>query len=316
MTAGPAPRTQVVYIGGTGRSGSTMLANVMGEIPGFVSAGEVRFLWQRGVVQDRLCGCGAHIGTCPFWSEVIDRTLAGLGPRRRAAVARSLHREVEARTRLRTLPRHLRDARTEGDSGELDEVLPRLYSAIAAVAGASVVVDSSKLPTYAALLQTLPGIDLRVAHLVRDPRAAAYSWKRRKRQPDLGADAFMERQGTGKSAVLWSVWNRSLERLSRDWPHYTRMTYEEFLADPPTQLRRVLADLDLPRDIDRVFAGPTVVRLSANHTVAGNPNRHQRGLVPLVPDNEWVTEMSASARGAVAGLAWPTLHRYGYRVRS
>ncbi len=308
--------TTVVYVGGTGRSGSTMLANVLGEVQGYVSVGEVRFLWQRGIEQNRLCGCGEHFADCSFWNDVLDATLGTGDEAGRRALASRMHTALEARTRLRTLPAHLRKP-DDGRDDELSDVLDRLYAAIAAVAGAEVVVDSSKLPTYAALLAGLDGVDLRVAHFLRDPRAAAYSWQRKKLQPDLGPGALMERRGAGKSAVLWSVWNRSLEMLTGGRADaYARVTYEEFLADPRAEAQRLLDTFGLPGDLDPVFAGPATVRLSLNHTVAGNPSRHQQGLVPLVVDSEWRDQMSATDRGAVAALTWPTLHRYGYRLRS
>jgi hypothetical protein len=320
--------TTVIYVGGTGRSGSTMLANVLGEVPGYVSVGEVRFLWQRGIQQNRLCGCGEQFADCTFWNDVLDAALGPGSAAERQALAGRKHTALEARTRLRTLPQHLRrptdGSRADGAGDELAVVLDRVYAAIAAVAGASVVVDSSKLPTYAALLDGLDGvegvdhgIDLRVAHFLRDPRAAAYSWQRKKLQPDLGPGAFMERRGAGKSAVLWSVWNRSLEMLAGRRPNaYARVTYEEFLADPREQAQSLLDTFALDGDLTSVFAGPDTVRLSMNHTVAGNPSRHQQGLVPLVVDSEWRDQMSATDRGAVAALTWPTLRRYGYHLRS
>jgi hypothetical protein len=312
-------RTRVGYIGGTGRSGSTMLANVLGEIPGFVSVGEVRFLWQRGIVENRLCGCGDHVADCAFWNEVLDATLGPWSRRSRLVLATHLHRELERRTRLRTLPLHLLpDGRPNAPSGEgeLDEVLDRLYAAIAAVAGAGVVVDSSKLPTYASLLGGLEGIDLRVAHFLRDPRAAAYSWRRRKLQSDLGPGAFMERRGVGKSAVLWAVWNRALELMCADTPGaYARVTYEHLLGDPENETRRLLDALNLEGDPSSVFAGPGLVRLSPNHTVAGNPTRHQHGLIPLMPDDEWESRMPCTDLNTVTVLTWPTRRRYGYRAR-
>lgn len=322
MTDRPEAPLAVLYIGGTGRSGSTMLANVLGEAPGFVSVGEVRFLWQRGVVQDRLCGCGSPFSRCPFWTDVLDLALGPSTVAERTALATRLHAELERRTRLRTLPSHLRHRvprhpRSGTTADELRGVLGRLYGAIAVTAGADVVVDSSKLPTYAALVAGVDGIDLHVAHFVRDPRAAAYSWRRKKAQPDLGPGAFMERRGASKSAVLWTVWNRSLELLAPDRRgSYARLTYEEFLADPRGEATRMLETLALPGDLEPVFADSDLVRLTGNHTVAGNPARHQQGLVRLVADSEWQDRMSATDRGTVTALTWPTLRRYGYSLRS
>lgn len=320
MTDPRIERPAILYVGGTGRSGSTMLAGALGEVPGLVSVGEVRFVWQRGILEDRLCGCGSPFSGCAFWASVLDRALGPASTTPRAPLATRLHAELERRTRLRTVPAHLvhrGDPRHRADREvvELDAVLGAVYRAIAEVSGSPVVVDSSKLPTYAAVLSGLPAVDLRVAHLVRDPRAAAHSWRRRKLQPDLGPGAFMERRGATKSALLWAVWNRSLEALVGRGS-YTRLTYEEFLSDPPGRSARLLRDLGLPGDVESVFTDPDVVRMSEQHTVAGNPSRHQQGLVRLVPDHEWRAEMSGIDRGVVTALTWPVLLRYGYSLRS
>lgn len=309
--------TRVLYVGGAGRSGSTVLANVLGEVPDVVSVGEVRFLWERGVLQDRLCGCGEHFAGCAFWREVLHRAFGDPAP---TETAERLRTELRRRTRMRTLlplPAGRR-TRTPDDLREL----PRLYAAIAEVSGARVVVDSSKLPTYAALLGELPGIDLHVLHLVRDPRAAAYSWRRRKHQPDLGPGALMERRGAAKSAALWRIWNGALERWCRERSVDHRLqNYESFVADPLGETRRLLRRFDLvaPDRVDdvvaQIFAAPDVVRLHPNHTVAGNPSRHRHGLVPLVPDEDWRTRLRPADRRTVQVLTWPALRHYGYRAR-
>ena len=315
-----AVRTRVLYIGGTGRSGSTVLANVLGEVPGLVSVGEVRFLWERGVLQNRLCGCGEHFADCPFWTAVLE---VAFGSAEVETTARRLRAELAQRTRMRRVPGLLTHRSGALDGDDLGDAISRVYAAIALVAGADVVVDSSKLPTYAALLGDLPGIDLQVLHLVRDPRAAAHSWRRRKQQPDLGAAALMERRGAVKSAVLWRVWNSTLEHWCREHGVDHRLqNYESFVADPEGETRRILRRFELvhPYRVDAVadalFAGPGVVRLNGNHTVAGNPSRHEHGLVPLVPDEEWRSALGPAERRTVEVLTWPTLVHYGYHARA
>ena len=64
-----------------------------------------------------------------------------------------------------------------------------LYSSIMARTGCSVIVDSSKFASYGHLLASNPAFDVRVIHLVRDSRAVAHSWQRRKRRTQAtGAD--------------------------------------------------------------------------------------------------------------------------------
>ena len=96
----PDMPTTVLYIAGTGRSGSTVLANLLGEVDGFFAAGEVRFLWQRGLVENRLCGCGAPVSECAVWREVFE-----VAARRGAPVdAAAMVRRLRDTGRIRHLP--------------------------------------------------------------------------------------------------------------------------------------------------------------------------------------------------------------------
>ena len=50
---------------------------LLGELPGCVSVGELCHLWERGVLENRLCGCGAAFSDCPFWSQVGEAAFGG-----------------------------------------------------------------------------------------------------------------------------------------------------------------------------------------------------------------------------------------------
>ena len=73
-----ADRLKVVLFTGAGRSGSTLVASLLGELPGFVSVGEATSYMLRGAgrADDSMtCGCGMAVGDCPFWSRVMRRSL-------------------------------------------------------------------------------------------------------------------------------------------------------------------------------------------------------------------------------------------------
>ena len=72
-------RKKILYIGGWGRSGSTIISNVLGSLEGYVSIGEARYLWDRGIIQDRICGCGENFSKCLFWRDVL-REFRAAGP--------------------------------------------------------------------------------------------------------------------------------------------------------------------------------------------------------------------------------------------
>ena len=47
--------TRVLYIGGWGRSGSTLLATQLGSLGGYVSVSELRYVWQAGEIGRASC---------------------------------------------------------------------------------------------------------------------------------------------------------------------------------------------------------------------------------------------------------------------
>src|SRR5499427_9656408 len=73
----PSGAPTVVYIAGSGRSGSTMLERVLGEIPGFVNVGELIDLFRHVARHGERCGCGELFADCPFWTSVGKRAFGG-----------------------------------------------------------------------------------------------------------------------------------------------------------------------------------------------------------------------------------------------
>jgi Sulfotransferase domain len=157
----------------------------------------------------------------------------------------------------------------------------------------------------------VPDLDFYVLHLIRDPRAAAYSWLKKKPQPDTDAREHMVRFSPTKSSALWNSWNVSAEALWRRAPEkYLRLRYEDFVADPRMNLERILEFVGFTAELP--LAGEREVMLGVSHTVSGNPNRFETGAVELRPDREWTDKMAPRHRALVTTLTFPLLKHYGY----
>lgn len=290
----------VLLIAGSGRSGSTLLDNVLGAVDGVFAAGELRFLWERGLYERRSCGCGVPVPDCLVWREILGEAFGGLIARDVAVAVAGLRNS----TRVRHVPAMLtgRDGSLLERSEELRAMLARLYRAIATVTGCRVVVDSSKLPAYGYLLDHTDGIDLRVVHLVRDPRASAYSWSRAKELDDGADRRHMDQMGSAKSSALWSVWNATAATLWDAAPdRYRRLRYEELVGNPQAHVERILAFAGLPGAVTPFVDERTVV-LGPNHSVAGNPDRFRRGTVWVAETRHWETHLSPRDRRVVGFL--------------
>jgi hypothetical protein len=305
--------TSILYIGGYSRSGSTLLLRLLGQVEGLFPVGEVWDLWQRSFTENQLCGCGDPFHDCEFWNEVISQAFGSM------AQVDVLHMQ---RLRLavqgnRALPMllvpALRSAEYRAKLNEYSQALSALYGAIRAVSGCRVIVDSSKVPPYAYLLRSLPELHLHVVHLVRDSRATAYSWKRKKQRPEIHwKTAYMARYSPARSAVEWSIMNGLLERVADQ-----RARYEHLVSRPVATIQEILQNLseglrepfDLPWPVGEQVRS---FQVGIDHTVSGNPNRFKQGAISIRPDTEWQAKMPRGHKLLVGGLTWPLLNHYGY----
>ena len=112
MSAGGGVRTRVLFIGGLGRSGTTLLERLVSELPGVCGLGEVVHLWERALRDDERCGCGRAFSQCPFWVAVGERAFGGWDQVDAAEVIRLKHRVDRNRyLPLLALPRLARGRR-------------------------------------------------------------------------------------------------------------------------------------------------------------------------------------------------------------
>jgi hypothetical protein len=305
-------KTKVLSIVGPGRSGTTILASVLGEVDGVVSGGELRWLWRRGLLERRSCGCGLPPDECPVWSQVLARALPS-GAETPAAIAAAQDELSSLRHRLRAI----RSATGGGDDWpalrRVRATTGRLIPAIAEVTGARVVIDSSKRAQDAAVLAGLADVDHYVLHMVRDPGAVAFSWQRRDKMIRVaeGTRAMATRRLL-PSVARWTENCLGAEALHRLVPpeRWMSLRYEDFAAEPRATVSRILAFLG--EDAAPPFVGEDTVVLGVNHTVAGNPNRFRTGPVTVALDSEWTRRMPRRRRLAVRALTWPLLLRYRY----
>ncbi len=305
-------KIKVLYVAGWGRSGSTILTNILGQIDGFVSVGEINFMWKHGLIENRLCGCGAPFRECEHWTEALNGAFGGPG----GVDPYRMVRFQEAGVRTRHVPlmltswgrRYLRSRLSEYLSN-----LERLYRAILNSSGSRVIVDSSKFPSYGYTLGMVPNVEMYVVHLVRDPRAVSYSWLKKKLQPDkedgLG---YMHRFDPVKSSLMWDAWNLFTEMLwRRSTKRYMRVRYEDFVRRPRETVERIL-EMVGERAPRLPFAGEREAELGISHTISGNPNRFRTGTVELRPDDEWKGRMRVRDKALVTALTLPVMLRHRY----
>jgi len=300
---------KVLYIGGTGRSGSTILDQILGQLDGFFAVGELSQIWERGLVSRRKCGCGVPVPDCPIWSRILARAFGEPWTIDPSEIARL---KSSRRSPSSLVLRHYMNRASDAEYARAVETL---YTAVHQETGCRVIVDSSKSPVHAKRLDSFSDVDVYFVHLVRDPRATAYSWLRKRTLPDFGDDRLMLRQSPFETARRWLRWQLVAEFLwRRKEDRYLLLKYEDFVREPQAVVEQILGFVgetapSLP------FVGKSAVELETTHSVSGNPSRFTTGTVELRDDSEWEHNMRRGQRMFVTALTLPILRRYGYRAQ-
>jgi hypothetical protein len=318
-TAPAAARSTVLYIAGSGRSGSTLLERMLGTLPGMVNVGELVDLSRRVIGLDELCGCGEPFSACPFWVEVGQKAFGGWS----VDVARRIDALQKKVARQRDLPQlmvpPLRNAAFSADLAEYTDLYERLFAAIASVSGARAVIDASKSASLVMGLARADQLDIRMLHLIRDARGVAYSWAKSGVARPHGGDSgsVMGVWSPRITARRWAVLQGQIALTRRFVSAYSFVRYEDLVSDPATEVVRCMNELGLPvSQQDLTSISGRVVDLPTSHGLSGNPSRFRIGEQTLRPDEQWRATMPRGDRRLTTVIAAAPLARYGYFKRS
>jgi len=311
MVAVDTEKVKVLFIGGAGRSGTTLLDLILGQVEGFFAVGELRHIWDRGLKENQLCGCGQKFKECDFWGNVVKEAFGSFQDVDIEGI-RELWLSVD---HGRYIPHLASPWRVGGYEERLiaySQILSKLYRAIHKVSGGKVIVDSSKKPSHGFILNALPDIELYIIHLIRDSRGVAFSWSKEKLRPEIHwKKEYTPLFKPAHSALSWNARNILTHMLMYVNKHYSQLRYEDLVSDPQGVSSRASAhvreQIPFVEHLDRLK-----VDLRLNHTISGNPMRFQQGVVGIRPDIEWQEKMDKRQKILVTALTWPFLLRYGY----
>lgn len=301
----------VLFIGGHNRSGSTLLSRLLDKQPSVMAVGELTFISDRGLQENQLCSCGKPFRSCDFWAEVV-ALVARQSPQDWFGRLTDLKR---AMARIRYVPSlsssraHPPNTTFWTQAGEYVDMLGEVISAVAAVAGVEVVVDSSKNPPYGFFLSKSDAFELYPVHLVRDCRAVAFSQQRIRVRPEIyWTTSRMPRFSPARTAFDWTLFNSLMHLLGAVSGRYRRVRYEDIATHPDEVIGELLA-----------WVGADAAAASSNgvgeHQLSGNPMR-MRPDFEVTPDTEWLARMPARDKLVAATLSAPLLLAYGYALRA
>lgn len=291
-SAPAAARPKLLYVLGTGRSGSTILGIALGNCEGIFYAGELH-LWLGRAGKPPLKGAERE----RFWGAVREQVTPAMS----ASEVRSLEqsaavfqlRGLRARRRLRKRYR---------------EIAGELCRAVARTSGATHVVDTSHFPRRARQLQALGSIELYVILLVRDPQAVVASYSRDDRD-------FPRFNALTTNLYMWLTHLLSLFVFLRH-PRDRRLLlhYESFIEEPERVLGEIFAMTGAPAQVPDLDALLTGVAFQGNPLLRSDVVALNREL--RKPRSSLLTSVLQLPWLAVCSLLRPAVASGGEKARA
>jgi Sulfotransferase family len=308
---GPGERpVRYMCMPGSPYTGSTLLGLLLNSHPACASIGAATGLTARIDLATYLCSCGVRFRDCEFWRGIEART-AELG--HHVAVFKndywSTHVRVSRRRWLdgilvRSLGSSLLNAVRDaviwhGPVGRrLSEARLSTWSLARAVLDAarkSAFVDTARDHQRPKYLMGSPMFDVKVIHLVRDPRGNTAS--------------IMKHTGVGvaSAARRWRHYNLETDRVRHLLPSGSWMLlhYEELCADPQATLDRIAGFIGI-----EPAPAPKDLQLVKNHII-GNSMRLRR-VGEIREDRTWREILGPEDLRVIARIAGAASHRLGY----
>ncbi len=297
--------TRVIYISGSERSGTTVLNDILDTVDGVAAFGEIWGTWSSAMDPTHLCGCGVLLSECEVWSEV-----AG------SHIPRDEIKETNARL-MATCQIHRvwreSNLRNEEDIVAFAETVSGVYRSLASASGVDTVVDSSKTTAFALLAGSASDVDMRIVHIIRDPRAVVASWSKQKAVEYGTHVASLDSRKLSGILRRWIFFNTvGLWRLKRKYPTLV-IKMEDLVADPAGTLDTIRAFAEIDQSKNMVNEDGTIT-IGGAHSVSGNPGRFAKGPTRLRAEETWRTELPLWKQVFVTVITYPVMLRYGYRA--
>lgn len=305
-------RLRYVCMPGSPYTGSTLLGALLNEHPQCASIGAATGLLRRSDLSSYQCSCGKQFQACEFWNHIAARTRAlghpvtvfktnfwnthlRLSQNRliNAVLVRSLGQDALNDVRDAVVGRLTRVRRAISEMGWNTW---SLASAVLEKTGKTVFVDTARDHQRPKYLASHPLLDLRVIHLIRDPRGNSASIVKR-----TGVDV-------AAAARQWRYYNVEAARVRRYLPEESWMSlrYEDLCADPAGVFDRISDFLE----VDRAAVRPQGAR-DLEHHIIGNSMR-LKGIGEIREDLSWQTRLGAADLATIARIAGSTSQSLGY----
>jgi len=256
-------KKKVVYLLGAGRSGTTIMATVLGGNPQIVTIGEMHQFLDH-VVEDKNCSCGVKMIDCTFWQRIISQL--NISPEElKDWCLKSNNKEKH-----RNIPYLMSSQKEDIEYLNIHETIFNLiYSC---TSNSKYLLDSSKYIARYLLLRKSKQMSVKGIFVVRDVRGVINS--------------FMKKVQTSRSPIstifYYTLINFFGQIVCWSDKNVIKVRYEDFVENTNDVLEMIYKHLEM----DDSTKGYNSEEFEIPHIVGGNRLKHQ-SKITIRKDEKW-----------------------------
>jgi hypothetical protein len=282
-----------IYLIGAGRSGTTLLASILGNNKEVICLGELHQFWDY-LLADSDCSCGQPLSKCPTWSVMYSYYHKNYSLEQLKEI-QSTHSKWEGHSQFFSALLRQNNSYTN----QWNE----FYSLVRKYHPEKTLLDSSKYVSRGLRLQRSKEMDMKYIYMVRDVRGVIYSFGKNVQTPKkpLPTIVYYVLINLITSFAVWKIGAKNTFRLR----------YEDLIANPSKELERLASflELDLSEQINKLEQEKT---FQIPHIVGGNRLKKE-SKIKLKPDIAWQNNLSFILKQMAYLLSFPFMLINRYR---
>jgi hypothetical protein len=288
---------EIIYILGTGRSGSTILATVLNHHEKINFVGELHHFFSY-LNKDSYCSCGKTIHSCEFWEKVLSGLPSSFKNEPQKFV--QLCRKMEYHS---SIPLHMLGFKTGKEFKEYKDVQEKVVSSIDQQISAGYILDSAKYIGRFLALKKIFKNQVRGIFLIRDLRGVICSFKKN-----------VQTQNTPFKTYIYYLTINTIAHFLSILPGFKilKIRYEDVVGNPKKTFREIgdFLELDLSECVMKIEEQKP---FNIPHIIGGNRFK-TLSEVTIKKDEKWLNTMPVYKKIFFFILALPLMIINKYNV--
>ncbi|HIP33471.1 MAG TPA: sulfotransferase [Bacteroidia bacterium] len=258
-------KTNIIYLMGAGRSGTTILASLLGASKDILTIGEMHQFLEH-IVYDKNCSCGESLKKCQFWTAIVadyyKKNISELRKMDDYMVGVESHSKIPISFFKR--------------NEEHIKFQENFYSIITKLNPSKYYLDSAKFISRVLQLRKSDKLNVKIIYLVRDVRGVINSF----------AKNVQTQKNPISTIIYYTMINTAAQIVEWTYPkEILKLRYEDFIEKPVDTLDKIeqFIEVDLT-DVKEVITEEKYIDMP--HIIGGNRLKSQ-SKIKLRKDLTW-----------------------------